>query len=393
MFDMLAQIGGQTDIISTVLWLLIFLVMIMFGPRLMTTQTILKLEKETAELEAMATGSRERVVKAVSKQPDASLRSRIRSFMDFFSISPVDADPYGIIRKIDMVVRQSDKRFKWFVKQIGPGMDAERSANIKNALAGAMTVHQIAKIVRHNLEIIKKYKIFQLGLILQMQLPLIRRIAKAAEAATDAFIDGVPIGDGIGPLVVSHLMVGKPKLYADDEFVVSKAKIAGRSVLVSKASGPGASTGYPGKFLLKLTKKQRIDRIITIDAGLRMEGEKTGIIAEGIGIAMGGTGVDRYEIEEFAVKREIPVDAIVVKVNEEEALSPMAKEVVAAVPEAMETLKGAVKRAGARERILIMGVGNTCGIGNGVKATKVAEERIRKALRKPKPKEKKSFFS
>lgn len=389
---MLAQFGAQADLISTILWFLIFIVFIVFGPRLMITQTILKLERDVSELEAMAAGSREKVGKAVAKKPAAALRGRIRGFMDFFAVSPVDADPYGIIRKIDMVVRQSDARFKWFVRQIAPGLNAEQTANIKNALAGAMTVHQIAKVVRHFLELIKKYKILQLALLLQMQLPLIRRLAKAAEAATGAFIGGTPIGDGIGALVAARLMQNRPGVFADEEFVVARASVAGRPVLVAKAAGPGASTGYPGKFLLKLTKRERIDRIITVDAGMRLEGEKAGSIAEGVGVAIGGTGVDRYEIEEFAVSRGIPLDAVVVKVNEEEALSPMPKEVLAAVPKAIETVEEAVQRAGRRERVLIVGVGNTCGIGNNKIAAKAAEDKVRAALRKVKP-EKKGYFS
>ncbi|MBU5557642.1 MAG: DUF1512 family protein [Candidatus Aenigmatarchaeota archaeon] len=390
---MLAQIGGQTDLISTILWFLIFLMFIIFGPRLMIAQTVLKLEKDVSELETMANHSRERIAKFISKKPTPLLRSRIGKFMDFFSVSPVSVDPYGIIRKIDMVVRQSDARFKWFVKQIAPDLNAEQAANVKNALAGAMTVHQIAKVVRHFLELIKKYKIYQLALIFQMQLPLIRQMAKAAEAATGAFVDGVPIGDGIGSLVAAHLMQGKPKIFADEEFAVSKSTVAGRKVLVAKAAGPGASTGYPGKFLIKLTKRERIDRIITIDAGLRLEGEKTGSVAEGVGVAMGGTGVDRYEIEEFAVKHGIPLDAVVIKVNEEEALSPMHKNVLASVHDAISAVEEAVRRADRRERILIMGVGNTCGIGNSPKAAKAAEEKVRTALRKIKPEKKKWSFS
>lgn len=392
MFAMFAQFGGQTDLISTIIWFVLFIFFILFGPRLMVTQTIFKLEKDVSELETMATSSRDAVVKATSKKPSAVVRERIRKFMDFFAVSPVDVDPYRIIRKIDMVVRQSDNRFKLFVKQIGPEFGAEQAANIKNALAGAMTVHQIAKTVRHFLELIKKYKLLQLAMLLQMQLPLIRRFAKAAAAATDAFVDGTPIGDGIGALVAATLMKGKPRVFADDEFVVTRAEVAGSPIFVAKADGPGASTGYPGKFLLKFTKKQRIDRIITVDAGLRLEGEKAGGVAEGVGVAMGGTGVDRYEIEEFSVNRQIPLDAVVIKVNEEEALSPMPKDVLTAVPNALEAVKDAVKRAGRREQILIIGIGNTCGIGNNAASVKKAEEKIRAALRKAKPEEKKGLF-
>ena len=388
---MLAQIGGSGDITSLIIWFVFPLLLFMMLPRMMSAQTVLKLEKETRELDAMAISSREKIARAVTKRP-AAIRDRMRDFMDFFMVSPIGADPYGIVRKIDLVVRQSDKRFRWFVNQLAPRLNADESANVRNALEGAMMVHQIAKVVRHYLELVRKYKMYQIGMIIQMQLPLIHRMAKAAEAATDAFLEGTPIGDGIGPLIVARLMQNKPHVFVDEEFAVAKARIANRNVLIAKASGPGASTGYPGKFLLKLTKDEKINRIITIDAGLRLEGEKTGSVCEGVGVAMGGSGVDRYEIEEFAVSHNIPLDAVVVKVNEEEALSAMTKEVLAAVSKATSTMEEAVKRSDRKDKILIMGVGNTCGIGNSKASVKEAEDKIKKAALKVKPEKKKSIF-
>lgn len=369
--------------LTTVIWFLMFFVFIFFYPRLMISQTIWKLEKEIAALENLAKRTQAVVTKKVEPRPSAKLKESVASFMDFFAVPPVSEDPYGVIRKIDMVIRQSEARFKWFVRQIAPGLSEVEKADIKSALAGAMTVHQIAKVLRHLLEIIKKYKILQLALILQMQMPLIARLAKAAAAATKSFVDGIPIGDGIGPLVVASLVPAKarPKIYKDEEFAVAKIKIGGRPVLVAKADGPGATIGRPGKFLLKLMKKQRINRIITVDAALRLEGEKPGSVAEGVGVAMGGT-VDRYEIEEVAVKKNIPLDAVGIKVSDEEALGPMRKEVLDAIPRATEALRAALKRAGKRERILIMGVGNTCGIPNTSKELPEAKKRLLKVLKK-----------
>jgi hypothetical protein len=224
---------------------------------------------------------------------------------------------------------------------------------------------------------------FQMAIILQMQIPLISVIAKAAMEATEAFAEGVPIGDGIGPLVAANLIKkGNVQNFEDYEFSVGKATIGGKEVWVSKAMGPGASTGFPGKFLIKFTNKQKINKIITIDAASKLEGEQTGSIAEGVGVAMGGSGVDRYEIEEIAVKRNIPLDAVAIKVSEEDALEPMNKDVLDAVPKAIEAVKKAVLRSGKKEKILIMGIGNSCGIGNDINAVPKAEEKIRNHIKK-----------
>jgi hypothetical protein len=385
---MLAQFGGG-DWLSTIIWFILFIIFIFFGPRLMTTQTILKLEKEVSELEGMAEKSKSYILKSISKKSKKNAKNEINNFMEFFAVTPIGTDPYGIMKKLDHIIRNYDNRFRYFVDQIIPDAPKEKKKNIKNALSGAITTHQIAKIVRHYLELIKKYKMFQLAMVIQMQIPLITRIAKAAMRATHAFVDGIPIGDGIGPLVTASLIKEKVKKFEDEEFVIVKTKMNGKDVWISKAEGPGASTGYPGKFLIKFFKKQKIDRIITVDAGLKLEGEKTGTVAEGVGIAMGGIGVDRYEIEEIAVKRNIPLDAIAIKVSDEEALEPMKKEIFDSIPRAVDAIKSSLERAKKNEKILIIGVGNTCGIDNDFKTIKEVEKKVKKHTKK---KQKKKTF-
>ena len=144
--------------------------------------------------------------------------------------------------------------------------------------------------------------------------------------------------------------------------------------------------------MIKFMKSQRIDRIITIDAGLKLEGEKTGTIAEGVGIAMGGIGVDRYEIEGIAVKRRMPLDAVVIKVSDEEALMPMRKDIFDSVKNATEIVKESLSRSKKNERILIMGVGNTCGIGNDSKAVKEVETRVKRHTREQEKGKKKNIL-
>jgi hypothetical protein len=371
----LAQVG--TDWVSMILWFIIAILFFVFGQRLMVTQIVIKLEKEAEELEGMADKSETYILHSISKNPSPTLKKSVKNFMEFFAIGPISIDPYGVIKKLDHIVRNSDEKFKYFVRQIAPDLPKEEQMNIKNALEGAITTHQIAKIVRHYLELIKKYKMFQLAIVIQMQIPLISRIARASLKATQALAEGVPIGDGIGALVAANLMKDNVKVFDNYEFAVVKSQIDGKDVWISKASGPGASTGYPGKFLTDFLRKQKIDRMITIDAALKLEGEKTGSIAEGVGVAMGGTGVDRYEIEEIVVKRNIPLDAVAIKVSEEDALEPMGKEVFDVVPEAIESVKEILKRNGKKEKILIMGVGNTCGIGNTARELKDLEKKLK----------------
>ena len=390
-----AFLGGGGDVWSTIIWFILFIVFIIFGPRMMVTQSILKLEREVLELETMAKNSKKYVLGAISKNPTSKDKSSVDGFMEFFAVEPVSTDPYGVMKKLDHVIKQSDERFDYFVDQLVPHFSKEKKKDLKNALAGAITTHQIAKIVRHMLEIIKKYKMFQLAMVLQMQVPLIKRMSKSAEAATKAFVDEMPIGDTIGPLVIAHMMKGNPKVWENEEFAFTETRMGNKKIIFAKADGPGATVAKPGKFVTKILRRKNVNRIITVDAGLRLEGEKSGIIAEGVGIAMNPAGTDRFEIEEITVKKKLPLDAIVIKVSDEEALMPMNKPIVDSVSNAIKTIKDTINRVKGRETILVIGVGNTCGVGNTPKKAMEAEKRIRANIRKIKrgnEKKKKKIF-
>ncbi len=382
-----------SDIISTIVWFIFLTLFFFLSPKLMFAQLITALEREVSEMEAMARSAERKVISAMKKNPDAKLRRRFSEFLDFFSISPVDLEPIGIIRKLDHLIRNSERKIKAFIKSISPNVSEIRLNDFRAAISGAITARQIAKIARHYLETVKKYNMLQLAILLQMQLPMIKNTLKASVKATEAFLKEIPIGDSIGPLIAAKLMEKNHRIYREEEFVVAEAEIEGKKVFVAKALGPGATVGYPGKFLLKFAKKHRVTRIITIDAALKLEGERTGSVAEGVGVAMGGVGVERYHIEEIAVKSNIALDAIAIKQSQEEALEPMKPEILKSADVVLERIREIVRNAGERERILIIGVGNTSGVGNTRDSVKTAEEKIKRAtiLEKRKEKQKKRF--
>jgi len=82
--------------------------------------------------------------------------------MNFFISPPVDIDPYGIMKKIEHIMNESERRFTYFVDQVAPEMSKEERANLRFALIGAIGVNQIYKIVRHLLITIKKTNNFHM---------------------------------------------------------------------------------------------------------------------------------------------------------------------------------------------------------------------------------------
>lgn len=372
-------LGG--DAWGNILWFVVFIIFMLFYPRLMITQMLWKLEQVARLIEGMTKKGKGIVIRRISKNPDRRLKEEVSNFLEFFMIQPVSLDPYGIIKKLEHMVDMTDARFKYFVDQVAPKMDEESKRNVRMGLSGAVSLNQIAKIVRHFVELVRKTKNLQLALVLQMQLPMIERLSKALLKGTEALTNGWPIGDGVGCLAVAHL-VGTSRLKeVEKDTMLATKRIAGRKVFILRAKGPGGRLGKIGKATEKLMKRNKIAKIITIDASAKLEGEKTGKVAEGVGVAIGGIGVDRSYIENITVKKSIPLDSVVVKMSQEEAIQPMKSEVLLSIPRVLNIVKERIKATKRRGAVLIVGVGNTCGIGNN-KAEAEKSERLAKKILK-----------
>ena len=377
---LLFQFGAADSWLSWAIWIGLMVVMFFFYPRMMISQIMWKLEKSAQELETLSHKSKRVILKEIGSS-DQKTRDSVNRFFEFFTIGPVSMDPYGIVKKVDFVLRNQKKRFDYFVNQVAPNASAEKKAALEMGLAGGMTVHEIAKIVRHYVETIRKTKSLQIAMILQMQLPMVERMAKAMYKGTKSMARAEPIGDGLGPLVVAELIGSKRVKNVGDEIVMAETGMMGRKLLVMKASGPGGRIGMPGKVVERIIKKRKVSMIITVDAAAKLEGEKTGDVAEGVGVAMGGPGTDRYYIEEAAVRSDLPLDSIIVKMSPEEAIMPMRKAVKDAIPEVMESMKRSLSRTKKGQRVLVFGVGNSSGVGNSKKAADAAKSWIDKTER------------
>jgi len=204
-----------------------------------------------------------------------------------------------------------------------------------------------------------------------MQLPLIEKYSKALYKAVEALTANHPIGDSAGALLAASMM--KNKAREIDDTVYSVEKINGKKVIVVKAKGPGARVGKLGRVVEKLVVKFGVEKIITVDASLKLESENTGEIAEGVGVAIGGIGVEKAIIEEIATKRKIALDSYVIKMSQEEALYHMKEEILNAVFEVKKKVEENIRESKERV-IMVVGVGNTCGIPNENKLDEVIEK-------------------
>lgn len=355
----------------------------------MVLQIMGRLERSALMLENMSLKAERIVIRKIKKKADKKLKNSVKQFLEFFTISPISTDPFGVMKKLEHIQDLEKDRFKYFVEQVAPDADSEKQANIVMGLSGAIQIYEITKIVRHFVELIKKTKSINLALIIQMQIPLIEKMAKALLHGTEALVNGWPIGDSAGAYVGAKL-IGNSKIQKmDEETILARKKYRNRNVIIVKAKGPGGRTGNPGKVLEKIAKKEKIAKIITVDAAAKLEGEKTGTLAEGIGVALGGIGVERYQIEEIAVKNKIPLDSIIIKMSMEEAIMHMKKPILDAIPNAINMINDAIDRTKEKGTIVVIGVGNTSGVGNNEKSLVESEKIIKMNIRKMKLKAKK----
>lgn len=320
------------------------------------------------KLEYMRTETKNLALKTIREigKPKEDPSPRLNSLMEHFLISPVNLDPAGIVQKLDHLLDVRDDKFKSDVKRIAPKADDVQVNNLENLVESSLALNTIYRIVRHFYLLGKKTSSFYLILQLQMILPLVMQQAEALIGASKAFAKGQPIGDGVGPLIVSKLMMGKRIRKIKKDIVVAKTKLEGRNAIVLKAEGPGGNVGKPGDAVRKIIKenKGKISMVVMIDAALKFEGEKTGGISEGIGAAIGGIGTEKFKIEEETSKFKIPLHAIIIKESIQDAITPMRKEINDAVDNAIDKIRNLIKENSKKgDTVIIAGIGNSIGIG------------------------------
>lgn len=366
------QLFGMGDDINSILfnivWIVAFFIIILFFNQRMQIWTYQRnVEKATQRLQELADKSKEEALKSIKPfaEENADIRAKVSGFLDFFTIDPVDRDPFGVLTRLDHLINTRHDRFRAFVKQIAPKASISETANTEDVLEVAMALNFIFKVVRHYLILGKKTKSLMIFVQLDMQLPLIMKQAEAYFAAQKVFSVGKPIGDSLGPLVASKLMYGTQPKPISQEVVYAEVDISNRKAIVLKAEGPGGVVGKPGEAVKELieARKGKVARIIMIDAAAKLEGETTGEVVEGIGAAIGDPGPEKYKIEETATKYNIPIDAIICKMDLEEALTTMRKEVVEASDVIVDKVKAAiVERTKEGETVIVAGIGNTIGV-------------------------------
>jgi len=366
--NQLLQFPSDIQTLVNILLYLVFFAFIFYGQKIQMYSMLREVEGSLYKLKYIRDEGRKTAIETIKEigKPQADPTAQVDRFLEYFMISPQSLDPAGVVWKLEHILDVRDVRLKDEVKLMAPAADETQANNLENTLEAAMALNYIYKAIRHYYLLGKKTYSLYVIMQIQMILPMIMREAEAYASALKAFAYGQPIGDGAGALVAARLMHGHETKKLPKDCVVATVPFEGRTAFVIKAEGPGGNVGRPGDAIKTVIEENegKIANVIMIDAALKLEGEELGEIAEGIGAAIGGPGVDQYKIEDSLLKYRIPINAVIIKEDIGDAVSPMRKEIFDAADKAIERIKQVVlERSKEGDKIIIAGVGNSIGIG------------------------------
>jgi hypothetical protein len=316
--------------------------------------------------------------KIVPILPNTDLKE-IEFLLNFFHIMPNDRDPQGIMDVIERNARLGKRLMIREVKKLLPDLEYTEQLQHSALLSIASELLFLYKFFRHMLKLgwytfMAPYQAVELR-------KMFLEWKDAYMGAYDAFERGVMIGDSIGPMIVTELAdnYSHKGWRLDESTDVYYCNDYINNVVFARAME--FTTGD----LIQFIKNRKCDdildfnKIITIDAGLKLLGEDTGSIAKAVGIACGGSGAERRFMEHLG----IDTIAFVVKMWLTEAYGPM-NEVVVDHRGKFHKFKDWIKRMKLQpenimknkrmlikkineeidpsERTLVIGIGNAIGV-------------------------------
>ncbi|MEM1690224.1 MAG: DUF1512 family protein [Thermofilaceae archaeon] len=300
----------------------------------------------------------------------SELESRVNELIELVVIPVESMDPFAVVKKVKYMMLNVDKSLEGEIRRIAPNAEKSDVDTLASLVHVARSLNFLYKALNHDYTLARRFKSYWLLLQLQALLPFIAETVKSYEGALEALLRQVPIGDSVGPLVLSTLARELKAEYIDirvPDTRVYLADLDGRRIILIKADGPGSNVGRIDEALRRalIMWGDHVSFVVTIDAMVKLEGEVSGSIVEGFGVAIGGTGAEKYEIEEVLAEYELKSYALLIKMSAEEAMMPMSKDLYNACLKARDRVKALIlEHVQPGGTAVVVGVGNTLGVGN-----------------------------
>ncbi len=363
----LFQPNSDIGVILQTLFSLSFIIYLFYAQRIQGMTMLRQIEVTLRKVKSIRDEGRGTAIKTVREigKPEKDPTPEVERFMEHFVITPVDMDPAGVVGKLGQVLNVRENTFESEVRTMAPNASESEVNNLENLLEAALALNIYYKVIRHYYLLGKKTMNIYVIMQIHMILPMILREIEAYSAALQAFQEGMPIGDSVGAIVAAKLMHGHEIREVAKDMMAADVPYEGRNLIVMKAKGPGGSVGKPGDAVRSVLDENegKVTMVITVDAAGKLEGEATGEVAEGVGAAIGGAGVEKYKIEEAAKDHNVPMYAVAIKLGLEHVVAPLVESLFEATDKAVESVKRLIMEYSKKgDTILVAGIGNTVGV-------------------------------
>ncbi len=362
--QMAVDVGGILGLVTAAL----FVSFLLFGQRIQYRMASAGIKRAVVRLDMMSSRAKKETAEYLTKVGKASgdVEAKVGQLVEYATIMPVDLDPTGIVPKIEHIANMGDENIRAEVTRLMNDADPFSVSVAQNLVELSGALSMIHKVVRHFYITGTRTRSFATLTQLQMAMPQVFEQALILEKAVASIRLGQPVGDGIGPMVASKFIGKTAQQPIARDTTLSTVEYKGRTLYIVKAEGPTGYVGQPGVAIQRVVEEMKVplNGIIMVDAALKLEGEPTGEVAEGVGAAIGGIGVEKFQIEEVATKHKIPLYAVLVKESDYEAITTMKQEIVDAIPKAVGVISKIIEQKTKEgEKVILAGIGNTLGIG------------------------------
>ena len=365
--NQLFQQENELGMILQTLFSFAFIIYLFYAQRIQGMTMLRQIETTLRKVKGVRDKGRSTAIKTLLDvgKPEQDPTPQVDRFLEHFLIPPVDMDPAGIVGKLGQILNVRESQFDREVREMAPEASDSDVNNLENLMEAALALNIYYKVIRHFYLLGKKTMNIYIIMQIHMILPMILREIEAYSAALQAFQEGMPIGDSVGPIVAAKLIYGHEVREVAKDMVAADVDFEGRKLIIVKAKGPGGTVGKPGDAVKNILDeyKNKVKIVITVDAAGKLEGEPVGAIAEGVGAAIGGPGVEKFKIEESATNLNIPMHAVAIKQGIEHVVAPLVQPLAEATDKAVDTVKRIVEEySEPGDLVLVAGIGNTVGV-------------------------------
>ena len=198
-----------------------------FSQKLQVNLVLGKISKSLTKLRIMRDKAKDEALSAILElgKPESDPKPRLEALLQFFSIQPNSMDPSGVVHRLEYLVDTADARVKEEIKVLAPSADEKQIQNLQNLVETARGLNSLYRTVRHHYLTGKKGGTVYSTVQIQMELPMIMEEAEAYFSFIDAFKQGKPIGDGVGPLVASKLMADASLREVAEDMVAAEVTV------------------------------------------------------------------------------------------------------------------------------------------------------------------------